>query len=109
METTIQTTTTPEGVVINNKNRRSAREMVTAQGDLNIIKNPRSGKYFFQCGNTKGYVSKKALAAINSGCKLDDLKVADVQIPSMSNDWVPTLMIVGNGDANRIAKFTLAD
>lgn len=108
METSILTNNV-NGVEINTKNRRSAREMVTAQGDLNIIKNPKTGKLFFKCGGTQGYISPKAVSAISRGCTLDDLKVAEVQIPSKSTEWIPTLMVVGNSEANVVTKFTLAD
>lgn len=78
------------------RNAMSAKQLVISKNStIDHRVNPNTGKAFFTCGDTTGYISPNALRALNEGKDIDAFKYAEV-----SNDngatWVPCLMIVGN-------------
>ena len=81
------------------RNRMSAKQLVISnQSPLQFVTNPKTGKTFFLCGGTKGYVSP-AVAAIKGTCTLDDLQFAECSKDG-GESFVPCLMVVGNSSNN---------
>ena len=79
--------------------------MQAENADLQLVKNPNTNKVFFVCGNTKGYVSPKALDKLNHGGTVADFQYAEVSIDG--GEAVPCLMVVGSGNANVIKTLSL--
>ena len=86
------------------RNRKSARQLVVENNaGLNLMKNPQTGKMFFTCGTTSGYVSPKAAAKFNEpDAKLSDFQYAEVSIKG--GEFVPCLMIVGAVNPDNVIK-----
>ena len=80
-------------------NRMSAKALVIKNNSpLQFINNPHTGKTFFMCGETRGYVSP-AVAKIKDTCTLDDLQYAECSTDDGAS-FVPCLMVVGNSANN---------
>ena len=73
----------------------SAKQLVISENSsLDFIKNPKTGKIFFTCGEKQGYVSPAAREALASGsAKLEDFQYAEVSVDGKAP--VPCLMVVG--------------
>lgn len=81
------------------RNRKSARQLVISENSpLQFITNPNTGRTFFMCGSTKGYISPAIRAKIDT-VQLEDMQYAECAQPGTDN-WVPCLMMVGNSEAN---------
>lgn len=80
-------------------NRMSAKQLVIKNNSpLQFVTNPKTGKTFFICGGTRGYVSP-AVSKIKGTCNLDDLQYAECSTDNGAS-FVPCLMVVGNSANN---------
>ena len=73
-------------------NRMTATELINANGKIDFIKNPKTGKLFFTCGSITGYVSPAVEQNVQSVTK-EDLQFAEVSIDG--GQAIPTLMMKG--------------
>ena len=87
-------------------NRMTASELMRSEGaNLDIVKNPNTGKLFFACGTKKGYISHKVAE------KLDTLQPSDIQYGEIhavidgKPETVPTLFLAST--ANVVKSFKL--
>lgn len=87
-------------------NRMTASELMKSEGaNLDIVKNPNTGKLFFNCGSKKGYISHKVAE------KLDTLQPSDIQYGEIhavidgKPKIVPTLFLAST--ANVVKHFSL--
>ena len=87
-------------------NRMTASELMRSEGaNLDIVRNPNTGKLFFACGSKKGYISKKVAG------KLDTLQPSDIQYGEIhavingAQTVVPTLFMAST--ANVVKSFKL--
>lgn len=75
---------------ITSTNRMTARALKEANGAIEFVKNPNTGKCFFTCGNIVGYVSPKVEESLDS-ITIDDIQYAEVSINGAKA--VPCLMM----------------
>lgn len=87
-------------------NRMTAAQLMRSEGaNLDIVKNPNTGKLFFNCGSKKGYISK------NVANQLDTLQAADIQYGEIhavidgKPEIVPTLFLAST--TNVVKSFKL--
>ena len=80
-------------------NRMTASELMRSEGaNLDVVKNPNTGKLFFTCGSKRGYISH------NVAKQLDTLAAADIQygeIHAVINNEavvVPTLFLAATNN-----------
>lgn len=85
------------------KNAMSASALIKMQGaGIDLIKNPKTGKNFFVCGEVTGYASAKAVAVLTDGNLSDaeaigKLRFAEVATEG-SDNYVPCLMVVATNN-----------
>ena len=81
-------------------NEMSAADLkVRNHSDIDFVRSPKTGKIFFVCGSTKGYVSKAAQKKLEEGSlTLESLRYCDMSIDG--NPAVPCLMMVGDSKKN---------
>lgn len=80
------------------RNRMSAIELKAAHGQIDIVKNPKTGKIFFACGNIVGYVSPKVQElAEKQEAKLENLAYCECSKEG-SDTWVPMLTLKGTSN-----------
>lgn len=89
---------------ITSSNAMSLKQLVISENaELQQVRNPKTGKFFFTCGSKRGYISPAAQQKLaDPNATLDDFKYAEVSVNG--NEAVPCLMIVGNGEANVVRK-----
>lgn len=87
-------------------NRKTVSELMRSEGaNLDIVRNPKTGKLFFTCGSKRGYISHKVAE------KLDTLSASDIQYGEIhatingNATTVPTLFIAST--ANVVKSFKL--
>lgn len=87
-------------------NRMTASELMRSKGDnLNIVKNPKTGKIFFTCGSTRGYISKKVVGQLNT-LSASDIQYGEIHANINGADTVvPTLFLAPT--ANVVKSFKL--
>ena len=87
-------------------NRMTAAQMMRAEGaDLNIVKNPHTGKLFFECGKKRGYISKKVANQLNT-LQASEIQYGEVHaVIDGEPKVVPTLFLAST--ANVIKSFKL--
>lgn len=80
-------------------NRMTAAQLMRSEGaNLDIVKNPKTGKIFFTCGRKRGYISH------NVTKQLDTLAASDIQygeIHAVINNKkvvVPTLFLAATNN-----------
>ena len=80
-------------------NRMTASELMRSEGaNLDIVKNPNTGKIFFTCGSKRGYISH------NVAEKLDTLSASDIQYGEIhatingNATTVPTLFLAATNN-----------
>lgn len=81
-------------------NEMSAADLkVRNNANIDFVRSPKTGKVFFVCGSTKGYVSKAAQKSLENGSlTLESLRYCDMSIDG--KPAVPCLMMVGNSKQN---------
>lgn len=85
------------------KNAMSAVSLIKMQGaGIDLIKNPKTGKNFFVCGEISGYASAKAVAVLTDESLSDaeaigKLRFAEVATEG-SDNYVPCLMVVATNN-----------
>lgn len=87
-------------------NRMTASELMRSEGaNLDVVKNPNTGKLFFTCGSKRGYISHKVAENLNS------LSASDIQYGEIHANIngqptvVPTLFLANT--ANVVKSFKL--
>lgn len=87
-------------------NRMPASQMMRAEGaNLDVVKNPKTGKIFFSCGSKHGYISKKLAGQLDS-VALSDITYGEIHATINGADTVvPTLFLAGT--ANVVKSFQL--
>lgn len=85
---------------VTKSNEMSAADLkVRNHSDIDFVRNPNTGKMFFVCGSTKGYVSKAVQKSVEENTvTLESLRYCDMSIDG--NPAVPCLMMVGNSRKN---------
>lgn len=82
---------------ITTKNRRSLIALMELMGDdIHVIPSEKEGKYFFTCGDLKGYVAKPAaIKMLQEG----DNDPSHYQFAEIKDDetgkWIPQIMRAG--------------
>lgn len=79
------------------KNRMSLSAFIEKNGEIEIIKSPKTGKLFFTVANDsnfRGYVPSKVSENLDSLTK-EDLQYAECSIDG-GQSFVPTIMRVGS-------------
>lgn len=87
-------------------NRMTASELMRSQGaNLDIVKNPNTGKLFFTCGSKRGYISKKVAGQLNT-LSASDIQYGEIHATINGADTVvPTLFLAST--ANVVKSFKL--
>ena len=91
-------------LVINN--RMTASELMRSEGaNLDVVKNPNTGKLFFTCGSKRGYISHKVAENLNS-LSASDIQYGEIQaVINGAQTVVPTLFMAST--ANVVKSFKL--
>ena len=75
-------------------NRMTAAQLMRSEGaNLDIVKNPKTGKIFFTCGSKRGYISHKVVNQLGT---LDASDIQYGEIHAVINNEavvVPTLFL----------------
>lgn len=81
-------------------NEMSAADLkVRNNANIDFVRSPKTGKVFFVCGSTKGYVSKAAQKNLEEGSlTLENLRYCDMSIDG--KPAVPCLMMIGDSRKN---------
>ena len=82
-------------------NRMSGHRLVEMYGEIEFIKNKKTGKIFFAVGDISGYVSPKVQAKYET-ITLDEIEYAEVSIDG--GKAVPTLMLANKANVLRRLK-----
>lgn len=82
------------------KNRMTASALKEQQhAKIDVVRNPKTGKLFFQCGTIRGYMVKK-LAACFKSTPIEDIEFGEILSTQgeTAGKYVPCLFLKGKNN-----------
>ena len=73
------------------RNRKSVKDLIISENaDLKFLEDAKTGRFLFECGSIKGYVTPAAVEKMSSG-KLSDFQYAEIGVDE--NNYVPYVLV----------------